>query len=81
MKINNKLVVAVSSISSVAIIGIVIIKKLISKYKVINQLNQLTYDFIDIRDDIRDDMLEVVRMMKEFINKKEEENKDDTGNC
>ena len=77
MKIRNKLIVAVSFVSSVVIIQIIIIKKLISKYKVINQLN---YDFIDIRDD----MLEVVRMMKEFINnraEKEEENKDDTGNC
>ena len=46
MKINNKLIVAVSFVSSVVIIQIIIIKKLISKYKVINQLN---YDLINER--------------------------------
>ncbi len=53
MKINNKLIVAVSSISSVAIIGIVIIK-LISKCK--NGIDQLNHSFQDLNSIFRNGM-------------------------
>ena len=81
MKINNKLVVAVSSISLFSVMGIVIIK-LISKYK--NGIDQLNHSFQDLNsilgNDIYDVVWEIKYFLKEYV-KKEEENKNDTGNC
>ena len=81
MKINNKLIVALSSISLFSVMGIVIIK-LISKYK--NGIDQLNHSFQDLNsilgNDIYDVVWEIKYFLKEYV-KKEEENKDDTGNC